>query len=128
MSIATLKRKSNNLHGSFHSKPNGGFSLNGTHRNQLYVGNNLGKHYPRTLMKGDTARGHGGCCGTYKTTPIVVSDGFSTEDSNIVKSSVLTNFGMLKTKYRWINRPYPYAIVKPNNTIICCSDKCGAII
>jgi len=122
MSIATLKKKSNNLHGSYHSKPGGGFSLNGVFRNQSYVGVNLGKHYPRTIMKGNTSRGHGGCCGTYNNTPIVKSDIWTTEDASTVKSSVLNTRGMIRTKYRWITRPYPYAVVGNQDVIKCCDD------
>lgn len=121
MSIATLKRKSNNLHGSYHSKPGGGFSLNGPQRNLSYVGENLSKHYARTIFKGDTARGHGGCCGTYKTTPTVRSDAWTTEDASTVKSSVLNTMGMIRTKYRWITRPYPYAVVGNQKVAECCT-------
>lgn len=122
MSIATLKKKSNNLHGSYHSKSGQGFSLNGPFRNQSYVGVNLGKHYPRTLMKGNTARGHGGCCGNYNNTTIVKSDGWTTEDAKTTKSSVLNTMGMIRTKYRWINRPYPYAVVGNQDVVKCCDD------
>lgn len=122
MSIATLKRKSNNLHGSYHSTPGGGFSLNGAFRNQSYVGVNLGKHYPRTIMKGNIPRGHGGCCGTYNNTPIVISDAWTTEDSTTVKASAMNTKGMIKTKYRWITRPYPYAVVGNQQVAKCCDD------
>jgi hypothetical protein len=123
MSIATLKKKSNNLHGSFHSAPNGGgFSLNGAYRNQSYVGINLGKHYPRTIMKGDVECGHGGCCGKYNTTPIVVSDGWTTEDISIVKSSVVNTRGQTAMKYRWVRRPYPFTTLNPQKVVECCKD------
>lgn len=128
MSIATLKRKSNNIHGSFHSSKNGGFSLNGTYRNQYHTGSNLGIHYPRTIMKGDIAKGYGGCCGNYNRVPIVKSDGFSTEDNSVVKSSVVGTTGMIKMKYRWINRPYPYSTLKPKDVIQCCSAECNFIM
>ncbi len=114
MSIATLKKKSNNIHGSF--------------RNQNYTGNNLSKHYPRTLMKGNTARGSGGCCGKYNNVSIVKSDGFTTENISIVKSSVVGNMGMLKMKYRWITRPQPFTTVKPKDVIQCCSAECNFIM
>jgi hypothetical protein len=117
MSIATLKKKSNQLHGSIQSSK--GFSLNGVHRNLPYVGQTMvGRHFPRTLMHGDTARGHGGCCGTYKTNPIIHAiEVDSTEDTSVVKTSVVNTNGMTAMKYRWARRPYPYATVKPNNTI-----------
>ena len=45
---------------------NGGFSLNGTRRSKGYVGKTmLGRHFPRTPMRGNEARGSGGCCGKY---------------------------------------------------------------
>jgi hypothetical protein len=34
---------------------------------------------------------------------------------NTVKSSVINTHGMLDQKYRWVNRPFPYATVKPDN-------------
>lgn len=119
MSIATLKRKSNHTHGSFHSNGTNGFSLNGVHRTNTYIGKTaLGQHYPRTLMKGSVARGHGGCCGTYNEVATVESIACNTtEDATTVKSSVLNTRGMIATKYRWVNRPYPYATVKPNSWI-----------
>jgi hypothetical protein len=130
MSVATLKKKTltkyNNM--SVGSK-DGGFSLNGTRRNQGYVGQtSLGRHLPSTPMRGDTPRGHGGCCGTYKITTIVQSGiGFPTNPINgscannnpaVVKSSVLQSKGMTDTKYRWIRRPAPYATVKPDTNMI----------
>ena len=95
-----------------------GFSINGTHRSQGYVGQtSLSRSLPRTLMKGITPRGHGGCCGTYKQTPIVQSAVTSTENPNVIKSSVMGTSGMLATKYRWTKRPAPYTSVKPDNTL-----------
>ena len=60
MSIATLKRKTlakyNNM-----SVGQPQFSLNGTHRSQGYVGQTmLSRSLPRSLMKGNVIRGHGG--------------------------------------------------------------------
>jgi hypothetical protein len=93
------------------SQPN--FSLNGTHRNQGYVGQTtLSRSLPRSLMRGNTLRGYGGCCGSYKITPSIISAVTSTEDSNVIKSSVLSNMGMLDTKYRWIQGPH--TSVKPD--------------
>lgn len=117
MSIATLKKKTqaryNNNSAGFSQ-----FSLNGTHRNQGYVGQDtLGRSLPRTLAKGNTLRGSGGCCGTYYITPSVLSAVTSTEDNRVVKSSVLNNNGMIATKYPWIRRPAPYTVVKTNNNM-----------
>jgi hypothetical protein len=129
MSIATLKKKTmtqyNNM--SVGSK-NGGFSINGTRRNQGYIGRGvLGLHFPRTPMRGNEARGSGGCCGTYHRTTIVQSgipyptgtNGKSANnDPSVVKSSVLDTNGLIMTKYRWIRRPQPYSVVKPDSNMI----------
>jgi hypothetical protein len=129
MSIATLKKKTmtqyNNM--SVGSK-NGGFSINGTRRSQGYIGRGvLGLHFPRTPMRGNEARGNGGCCGTYKRTTIVqsgvpyptgVNGKTANNDPSVVKSSVLDTNGLIMTKYRWIRRPQPYAVVKPDSNMI----------
>ena len=114
MSIATLKRKTETKYNNM-SVNMQQFSLNGGYRNQGYVGQtSLSRSLPRTLMRGVTARGHGGCCGTYKITPIVQSATTSTNNNQIMKSSVLDYDGMIAKKYRWIRRPYPHVSVKPD--------------
>ena len=86
MSVATLKKKAEakynlgrvaannglNLHRVHKSIGNDTvFSLNGTRRSQGYVGQDtLGRSLPRTLMRGNVIRGHGGCCGKYPVQPI----------------------------------------------------------
>ena len=118
MSIATLKKKTqsqyNNVSVGYRQ-----FSLNGTHRSPGWVGQTtLSRSLPRTLFRGATARGHGGCCGTYRKTNVqsnIVCCNLN--DNNVVKSSVLNTNGMLMTHYRWIRRPQPYAVVKPDNTL-----------
>jgi hypothetical protein len=117
MSIATLKRKTQTKYNNM-SVGEKNFSLNGTHRSQGFVGQTmLSRSLPRSLMKGNTLRGHGGCCGTYTVKPIVQSAVTSTEDSNIIKSSVISTNGLIDTKYRWINRPAPYSSVKPDSNV-----------
>ena len=120
MSIVTLKKKAaaqyRNLSVSSPTKNNHGFSINGTHRSQGWVGQtSLSRSLPRTLMKGSTLRGHGGCCGKYPIKNIVQSAVTSTADSRVVKSSVLGTSGMISTHYRWIRRPQPFTSVKPDN-------------
>jgi hypothetical protein len=118
MSIATLKKKTraeyNNL-----SVGHKQFSLNGTRRSQGYVGQTmLSRHFPSTLMRGNTARGHGGTCGTYNDAngSIIKSTGISDlNDINTVKNSVLNTMGMVHTHYKWIWRPQPYATFKNIN-------------
>ena len=99
MSIVTLKRKTQAKYNNVSVGQNV-FSINGVFRNQGYVGQtSLG----RSISTSDQS--YGGSC--------------STEDSSTVKQSVLSNSGMLRTKYRWITRPSPYATVKSdvnNNT------------
>ncbi len=123
MSEATLKRKTRTQYKNMSvGSKNGGFSLNGTRRSQGYVGQTmLGRHFPRTPMRGNVACGSGGCCGTYYQGPIVKSgvpfptgvDGNSANNNpQVVKSSVINTDGMIMTKYRWIRRPQPYATVK----------------
>ena len=68
MSIVILKRKSERfkLGEGISGKGKKGFSLNGGHRNQGWVGQDLrGRHLSRTLYRGLAPIGHGGCCGTY---------------------------------------------------------------
>lgn len=117
MSIATLKKKTKNQYNTLSVGSTNGFSINGTHRNQGYVGQSTQSRFlSRTLMKGDTIRGHGGCCGKYPIFNIVQTSVKTTEDSTIVKPSVINNMGMINTKYRWIRRPIPYSSFKDVDT------------
>lgn len=115
MSIVALKKKAaaqNKISGN----PVGGFSLNGGHRSQGYVGqSNVSRSLPRTLMKGAVVKGSGGTGGKYIQTPIVSSGVISTEDPNIIKSSTLETKGMISTHYRWILRPQPFSVVKTDD-------------
>jgi hypothetical protein len=117
MSIVALKRKTavqyNNM-----SVGTNGFSLNGTRRLQGFVGQtSLSRYNHPNVMRGNAIKGHGGCCGKYPIYPLIQSVTCLTEDSNVIKSSVLSNKGMIDTKYRWIRRPAPYATVKPDSNL-----------
>ena len=115
MSIVTLKRKTQAKYNNMSVGQKNGFSINGGHRNQGYIGQtSLSRSLGRTLMNDNTIKGHGGCCGTYPILPIVESAVNSTEDSTVIKSSVLSTSGLISSKYRWIRRGYPYATVKPD--------------
>jgi hypothetical protein len=113
MSIVALKRKTAAQYNSL-SVGHTGFSINGTLRNQGYVGqDSRGRTLSRTLMNGAVARGYGGCCGKYRETEIVRSaDLMCINDPNVVKPSVLGSYGRTATRDRWINRPAPFAAVK----------------
>jgi hypothetical protein len=111
MSEVTLKRKTGAKYNN--NSVGKGFSLNGTHRSQGWVGQDtLSRSFPKTLMKGNVVKGHGGCCGKYPQPGIVVSAVTSLNDPTVVKSSVLDTQGMIRTKYRWIWRPKPFSNTK----------------
>ena len=113
MSISTLKKKTNTLYNNMSANKHG-FSLNGGYRNQGYIGQtSLSRSLPRTPMKGNVARGSGGCCGTYLRTPIVQSAVVSQNNPYVIKTSSMNTMGMMSSKYRWVRRPFPYASTKP---------------
>lgn len=117
MSVVTLKRKTNVLYNNMSVGSKNGFSLNGTHRNQGYIGQTmLSRSLPRTLMKGNVAKGHGGCCGKYPQHGIIQSAVTSLNDPSVVKTSVQTTSGMLRTHYKWIWRPQPYSSTKTDTS------------
>lgn len=105
MSEATLKRKTQAKYNN-NSVGMAQFSLNGGYRNQGWVGQtSLSRSLPRTLMRDGVARGHGGKFGSFVQAPIVTSSINYQENSQVVKSSVLDNTGMLEMKTQWVRRP-----------------------
>jgi hypothetical protein len=101
MSIATLKRKTKTQYNNMSVGSQNGFSLNGTHRSQGWVGQSvLSRSLPKSLMNGTTLRGHGGCCGTYNNAPIVRSAVTSLNDENVVKPSSINTHAMIEEKYK----------------------------
>jgi len=117
MSLATLKKKTASKYKN-NSVNVPQFSINGTHRNQGYIGQtSLERKYIGTPKTGDVAHGHGGCCGKYNQMDIKQSSVFSTENSSVVKPSVLSTSGMLAKRTRWIRRPQPFSNTKPSNSI-----------
>lgn len=116
MSIATLKKKTaakyNNL-----SVDVPQFSVVGGYRNQGWVGQtSLSRSLPRSLRRGDTLRGNGGCCGTYTiANPVQNPDLCSKNNNQVIKKASMNTRGMLMSKYRWIRRPVPYTSVKPGS-------------
>lgn len=118
MSIVALKKKTKATV-SVQSTNHSGFSLNGTHRSQGYIGQtNISRYISHTPMVGNTPKGHGGHNGKYNKNAIISPNGIrSVENSFIVKSSSLSYQGMVATKYKWINRPAPFTSVKSGNTM-----------
>lgn len=102
MSIVALKRKTQTQYNNM-SVGQKNFSLNGTHRNQGFIGQTmLSRSLPRTLMKGPTPKGHGGCCGIYPQGPIIQSAVTSTEDPTVIKNSVLDTNAVLIDKHKLV--------------------------
>jgi hypothetical protein len=102
MSIATLKRKSRRFKAHISGEGNKGFSLNGGHRNQGWVGQDtLGRHLGRTPFRGVVPVGHGGRGGEYKVS-IVKGGPCSANDPNIIKRSTMNTPGYIETR---VNNP-----------------------
>jgi hypothetical protein len=112
MSIVAMKRKSrlSNVPVS-----RNGFSLNGGHRNQGWVGQtSLGRANAKTPFKGAFPTGNGGCCGQYKE--IVVSSGnCCTNDPSIIKRSTKNTSGLILSRIE-----NPTSVFNPR-----CDGKCG---
>ena len=111
MSIVTLKRKTearyNNL--SVNQKQ---FSINGTTRNQGYIGQtSLSRSLIHTPSKGAVLKDFNG---RYANPNVKASETISLEDNTVVKPSVLSFKGMMAKRERWIRRPFPNAVVKPD--------------
>lgn len=101
---------------NFVSANNNGFSINGSHRNKGRVGTSSAFSTSKTLFRGRYAVGWGGHGGRYYDVPL-----FNVTKSVIVpgtqykyvKPSVLSNRGMLRTKYKWAyNGQFPNYWVK----------------
>lgn len=126
MSIATLKKKTYAKYNNVSvGVPN--FSINGTLRNQGYVGQtSLSRSLPRTLYNGIYPRGHGGCCGKFVIGQTVQSGIMPLNDPKVIKSSVINTKGTIEEsskclhslripKWNKIPRYTPLNIVKPDN-------------
>jgi hypothetical protein len=141
MSLATLKKKSAVRNRS--GKPPGGiwlpqgpfgsmqynygpeygpegFSINGSHRNVGYVGKDSKFSRNGTPFRGVNPMGSGGSGGRYvRAEPVLNAARAVTEGPQYlyVKPSVLSTYGMLAKKYRWIRSgQYPNYWVQPINT------------
>lgn len=96
MSLATLKKKTQAKYKN-NSVNKGTFSLNGTTRNQGYVGQtSLSRTFVRSLKNGTALRGHGkGYANSkeYKQTEFLCL-----EDNDVLKDSTLNTKGMLSER------------------------------
>ena len=116
MSLATLKKKSYSKYNN--NSVNKSFSINGTHRNQGYIGQtSLSRTLIKTPKVGIVSKGYGSCCNQYKESNIINSSICSTESNTIIKPSVLSSKGMLARRNRWAKRPAPYSSTKPSDLI-----------
>lgn len=98
MSIATLKRKTQAKYNNMSVNKNT-FSLNGTRRNQGYVGQtSLSRSIVRSLRNGSAIRGHGGCCSNNEQ-PLVQTGSICMNDNSVVKMSSLSTKGMLNVRH-----------------------------
>lgn len=120
MSIVTLKKKSGYKYNNS-SVGHNQFSLNGGHRSQGFVGQTmLSRSILKTSMRGNIAIGSGGSNGKYMQAQLFPSDIHSLNDPDVIKKSTLSTNGMIKTKYRWIQRPMPF-ISLSNKVYVSCS-------
>ena len=95
-----------------------GFSINGGTRNVGYIGKTYQMSKNGTSFYKENPKGYGGNCGKYKQSqplfnmPLVrcYTQG---DQYQYIKPSVLSQKGMLKKKYRWINGQYPNFWVQP---------------
>ena len=115
MSIAALKRKSRRFQARISGQGNNGFSLQGGHRNQGWVGQgSRGRSLTGTPFRGGTARGAGGHYGQY---PRIINDKGSccTNDPSIVKRSTMNTHGHIDAAIT-----YPTAVFNPS----CVNGRC----
>ena len=91
MSLATLKKKTQTKYNNMSiERPN--FSINGTLRNQGYVGqDSIGRSFNKTITRNNVPHGYGGCCSKFDTSKMLKpSSIFSLNDGNVIKGTVLS--------------------------------------
>ena len=97
-----------------------GFSINGGHRNVGYVGKSYAMSKSGTPFRGTQPMGSGGLYGRYpRPEPVFNVNRVIVEGTQYqyIKPTVLTTYGMLEKKYRWVhNGQYPNYWVQPVNT------------
>ena len=110
MSIVALKRKSAALKNQ--STGRDGFSINGTTRNQGYIGQTLqSRHLIHTPHGGAVRKDYSGCCNDLDIPP---SEIINLEDSSVVKTSVLSYKGMMAKRMLGTT----FNVVKPDSSHI----------
>jgi hypothetical protein len=108
MSIVALKRKSAAIKNQ--STGRSQFSINGTTRNQGYIGQTLqSRHLIHTPHRGSVAKDYSGCCNDFDIPP---SELTHLEDSTVVKTSVLSYKGMMARRMLGTT----FNVVKPDNS------------
>ena len=95
MSIVALKRKSRHYKARISGQGKDGFSLNGGHRNQGWVGQGVrGRSLTGTPYRGVAPMGNGGHLGRYvKKISNRSGSQCCTNDSSIIKRSTMNNMG-----------------------------------
>ena len=118
MSLAILKRKSRRFQAKISGKDANGFSINGGHRNQGWVGQTShGRHLSKTPFKGNIPKGNGGLYGNYKKS-IVNGIYCCTNDPSIIKKSNMNNTALLLSR---VENPTPVFI--PNCEKSCLNNR-----
>jgi len=117
MSLATLKKKTEHKYrNNSVSQPQ--FALNGTHRNQGFIGQtSLSRPNIGTPASGIAFHGYGSGGGKYLIHEVKTTSINTTENSNVVKTSVLSSKGMLEKRTQWVRRPNPYSSTKPGDAL-----------
>jgi len=114
--MATLLKIANEKYFQKVSHDNSNFNLNGGVRNNSYIGQtSLARKTNKTYFtryKGPI--GSGGCCGTYNTS-YIKQDKCCSNDSSIIKKSVLNTKGMLRQRNKWMYSIYPNSVVQPDS-------------
>lgn len=117
MSLATLKKKTAHKYKN-NSVNQPQFALNGTHRNQGFIGQtSFSRSNIGTPASGIAFRGYGSGGGQYVIEEVKTSSINTTENSNVVKTSVLSSKGMIEKRTQWVRRPDPFSSTKPGDAL-----------
>ena len=109
MSIVVLQRKSRRFKEKISGKGEYGFSINGGHRNQGWVGQGIrGRSIIKTPFRGNIPMGNGGCCGEYRIA-VLKGSNCCTNNANIVKRSTMNTKPFLLAKVS-----HPTSVFVPN--------------